>query len=95
MSVDVSLAALRRYVVAHQGFTSRTRRGTASELADTVGRLQAVQLDSISTVDRAHRLTLASRVGAYRRGVESDEALPRATERDRGRIVETSASQRA
>ena len=27
--------------------------------------MQAVQLDSISTVDRAHRLTLVSRIGAY------------------------------
>ena len=31
----------------------------------TIRRLGAVQLDSISTVDRAHRLTLTSRIGAY------------------------------
>ena len=61
----VSLAALRRYVVAHQGFAARFRRSGADEVADTVRRLQAVQLDSIATVDRAHRLTLVSRVGAY------------------------------
>ena len=30
-----------------------------------IRRLTAVQLDSISTVDRAHRLTLAARIGAY------------------------------
>jgi uncharacterized protein YcaQ len=31
----------------------------------TIGRLGCVQLDSISTVGRAHRLTLGSRIGAY------------------------------
>jgi uncharacterized protein len=61
----VSVAALRRYVVAHQGFSSRFRRAGADDVEAAVRRLQAVQLDSIATVDRAHRLTLASRVGAY------------------------------
>ena len=81
MAEPVSLAALRRYLVAHQAFAGRGRRGTRDEVAATVGRLQAVQLDSISTVERAHRLTLGSRVGNYRRGVEF--ALLRA-----GRIFE-------
>src|SRR5579862_6362618 len=61
----MSLAALRRYVVARQGFTGRLRRARADDVAGAIGRLQAVQLDSIATVDRAHRLTLASRIGAY------------------------------
>jgi uncharacterized protein YcaQ len=63
--VAVSVGALRRFVVAHQGFTGRFRRAGGQEVAQTIGRLQAVQLDSIATVDRAHRLTLSSRVGAY------------------------------
>ncbi len=49
--------------------TRATRRASAAparaELAAAIRRLQAVQLDSISTVDRAHRLTLTSRIGAY------------------------------
>ena len=61
----LSLAQLRRYVVAHQGYASRFRRATADDVAAEIGRLQVVQLDSIATVDRAHRITLASRVGAY------------------------------
>src|SRR5579864_7087053 len=61
----VSAAALRRYVVARQGFSSRFRRADADDIAATIGRLQAVQLDSIATVDRAHRLTLSSRIGTY------------------------------
>jgi len=61
----VPVAALRRYVVAHQGYATRFRRARAADVAAEVGRLHAVQLDSIATVDRAHRLTLVSRVGAY------------------------------
>ncbi len=67
----VSLTQLRRYLVAHQGYATRFRRGRASDVATAIGRLGCVQLDSISTVDRAHRLTLTSRVGAYPRGVVS------------------------
>jgi hypothetical protein len=61
----VSVAALRRYVVAHQGYASRFRRAGADNVAAEIARLQAVQLDSIAAVDRAHRLTLVSRIGAY------------------------------
>jgi uncharacterized protein YcaQ len=61
----VSAAALRRYVVAHQGYAGRFRRANASGLAAEIRRLQAVQLDSIATVDRAHRLTLSARIGAF------------------------------
>ena len=67
----VSLAALRRYVVAHQGYAARQRRATAGEVAAEVARLGAVQLDSISTVDRAHRITLATRIGGFDEGVVS------------------------
>jgi len=63
--VTLNVAALRRYVVAHQGYTGRFRRATADDVAAEIRRLQAVQLDSIATVDRAHRITLTSRVGAY------------------------------
>jgi uncharacterized protein len=77
----VSVAALRRYVVAHQGYTSRFRRATIDALEQAIGRLHVVQLDSIATVDRAHRLTLSSRIGAY------DEAWVSKLLRD-GRIFE-------
>jgi len=65
------VAALRRYVVAQQGYASRARRATAGEVEAEVGRLGAVQLDSISTVDRAHRITLSTRVGGFDEGVVS------------------------
>jgi len=62
---SVSVAQLRRYVVAHQGYTTRFRRARTADIASTVHRLGCVQLDSISTVGRAHRLTLSARIGHY------------------------------
>ena len=61
----VSVAQLRRHVVAHQRYATRFRRARADDVVRTIGRLGCVQLDSISTVGRAHRLTLGSRIGAY------------------------------
>jgi uncharacterized protein YcaQ len=61
----VSLAEIRRRVVEAQGYASRTRSGTAAEILETVQRLGCVQLDSISTVERSHRLALGARVGGY------------------------------
>jgi len=61
----VSVAQVRRYVVAHQRYATRFRRALADDVVGTIGRLGCVQLDSISTVGRAHRLTLGSRIGAY------------------------------
>jgi uncharacterized protein YcaQ len=63
--VAVSLTQLRRYVVAQQGFASRPRAAAPDEVERTIRRLSAVQLDSISTVERAHRLTLGARIGSY------------------------------
>ena len=61
----VSSAALRRFVVARQGYAGRNRNATAKNVEAEIRRLAAVQLDSISTVDRAHRITLATRVGRF------------------------------
>ena len=60
-----TLAAVRRLVVSTQGFAPRFRRAQSGDVDDAIGRLGAVQLDSISTVDRAHRITLTSRIGSY------------------------------
>jgi uncharacterized protein YcaQ len=59
-----SVAAVRRLVVARQGFAPRFKRAGRDDVEAAVRRLSAVQLDSISTVDRAHRLTLSARIGA-------------------------------
>jgi uncharacterized protein len=64
-SRTVSPAAIRRAIVAAQGFAPRFRRADVADVEAAISRLGAVQLDSISTVDRAHRLTLAARIGAF------------------------------
>jgi uncharacterized protein YcaQ len=52
-------------MVQAQGYAARARNGTAAELLATVRRLGCVQLDSISTVERSHRIALGARIGAY------------------------------
>jgi uncharacterized protein len=69
--VTITLAELRRRVVSAQGYAGRFRRGRADDVVETVRRLAMVQLDSISTVDRSHRIALTSRVGFYPPGTES------------------------
>ena len=68
---SISIAQLRRHVVAHQGFAARQRTARASEVEATIERLSCVQLDSISTVERSHRIVIAARIGTYRNGVVS------------------------
>jgi uncharacterized protein len=64
-TTTVSLATIRRLAVSAQAYAPRFRRAQAGEVEEAIHRLGAVQLDSISAVDRAHRLTLTSRIGAY------------------------------
>src|SRR5436190_9717388 len=78
---SVKLAAIRRVVVGAQGYASRFRRADEADVEAAIRRLTAVQLDSISTVDRAHKLTLSARVGAF-----SDDVVPQLL-RD-GRVFE-------
>ena len=61
----VRLTAIRRLSVSAQSYTPRFRRAQAGEVEAAIRRLGAVQLDSITAVDRAHRLTLSSRIGSY------------------------------
>ena len=71
MTQPVKVAELRERAVAAQGYAARARTGRPAEVEAIINRLAAVQLDSISTVDRAHRLTIGSRVGTYSRGTVS------------------------
>lgn len=81
MVSTVKLCAIRRLVVASQDFAARFRRACETDVEAAIRRLTAVQLDSISTVDRAHKLTLGACVGAFR-----DEVVPQLL-RD-GRVFE-------
>jgi uncharacterized protein YcaQ len=64
----VAVAAVRRLVLQAQGYASRARSGTGREVEATIRRLSCVQLDSISAVERSHRIALTSRVGDYPKG---------------------------
>jgi uncharacterized protein YcaQ len=61
----ISMTALRRLVIGAQGYTTRSRRGGDSEVEEAIRALSCVQLDSITAVERSHRIVLGSRVGAY------------------------------
>jgi hypothetical protein len=61
----IGLTQLRRVVIAAQGYATRSRRATTADVEAAVRRLGAVQLDSISAVERSHRIVLSGRVGAY------------------------------
>lgn len=63
MAPRLDPAAVRRVIVARQGFAARPRRASLPELEAAIGRLGCVQLDSVMTVQRAHLLTLGARVG--------------------------------
>lgn len=65
------LTAIRRLAIAAQGYAVRSRAGTRAETEAAIGRLSCVQLDSISTVERSHRITLGARIGAFPRETES------------------------
>src|SRR5215831_6523295 len=64
-TTTVNLASVRRLTVSTQAYAARFRRARPGEVEEAIRRLGAVQLDSITAVDRAHRLTLSSRIGAY------------------------------
>jgi uncharacterized protein YcaQ len=77
----ISVTALRRLAVAAQGYAGRTRTATTREVVETIRRASCIQLDSISTVERSHRIAISSRVGTYPPGT-----VPRLLKA--GRVIE-------
>jgi uncharacterized protein YcaQ len=67
----IPLTALRRVVIDAQRYGGRARRGTVREVEAAIRRLSCVQLDSISTVERSHRIVIGSRIGDYPRAAVS------------------------
>ena len=63
----ISLTAPRRIAIHAQGYAARARRGTAHEVEAAIRALSCVQLDSITAVERSHRIVLGARVGPYPR----------------------------
>jgi uncharacterized protein YcaQ len=65
----LALSAARRLAVAAQGFAGAAS-GTPARLTSVLRGLSCVQLDSISAVERSHRIVLACRAGPYPRDAE-------------------------
>jgi uncharacterized protein YcaQ len=65
----IAVPALRRLVVGAQQYAGRRRTASRRDVEETIRRLSCIQLDSISTVDRSHRIAISSRVGIYQPGV--------------------------
>ncbi len=61
----ITLPALRRLVVTAQAYAPRVRRAGADEVEAAIRRASCIQLDTISTVERSHRVAIASRAGLY------------------------------
>jgi uncharacterized protein YcaQ len=63
--------AARRVAVAAQGFAEPVSRGrvTRAHVKRLIGRIQVLQLDSVSVTVRAHYAPVFSRLGAYDRDV--------------------------
>ena len=65
LQTTVSATAVRRLAVAAQGYRARYRRAGIASVEAAIRSLSCVQLDSISTAERSHRIALASRAGDY------------------------------
>lgn len=72
MSAALRLADVRALAIGAQGYAARFRRAERPDVRAIVRRLSCVQLDSITTVERSHRLVIAARAGAYEEGAVSE-----------------------
>ncbi len=68
----MSTSAVRRVAIRAQGYAARFRRARPAEVEAAIRALSCVQLDSISTVERSHRITLVARIGSYPQGTVSE-----------------------
>ena len=63
----ISLTSLRRLVITAQGYVSRYRRAGAAEVESAIRRAMCIQLDTVTAVERSHRIAIATRAGVYPR----------------------------
>ncbi|HEY3050322.1 MAG TPA: crosslink repair DNA glycosylase YcaQ family protein [Gaiellaceae bacterium] len=68
----ISVPALRGLLVTAQGYVPRARRAGAQDVESAIRRASCIQLDTVSAVERSHRIAIATRGGAYPRGLVSE-----------------------
>jgi uncharacterized protein YcaQ len=61
----ISISAIRRLAVTTQGYAARPRRAGADDVEAAIRKASCIQLDTITTVERSHRIALSSRAGPY------------------------------
>jgi hypothetical protein len=72
--MEIAKETVRRLMIEKQGFGDPPRTVTKEDVFDTIDRLGCIQIDTINVVERAHRLTLWSRLGAYDKNLLDDLA---------------------
>ena len=61
------MPALRRLVISAQGYAPRTRRAGSDDVEAAIRRAMCIQLDTVTAVERSHRIAIATRAGLYPR----------------------------
>ena len=72
--MKVSKETVRRLMIEKQGFDRGSGKAKKEDVFRTVDGLGCVQIDTINVVERAHHLTLWSRLGCYDKGLLHDLA---------------------
>src|SRR5262245_36782019 len=67
----ISITALRRLVISAQGYVPRVRRADADDVEAAIRRAMCIQLDTVTAVERSHRIAIGSRAGLYPRDTVS------------------------
>jgi len=65
--LEISKETIRKLTIEKQGFCERPKTVTKEGIFNTIDKLGCIQIDTINVVERAHHLTLWSRLGAYDR----------------------------
>ena len=63
--MEISRESARRLMIEKQGINQFPESNSMKSVVDTISRLGCLQIDTISVIERAHYLTLWSRLGAY------------------------------
>ncbi len=63
--MEISRKSARRLMIEKQGITRFPESKGKKAVVDTIRRLGCLQIDTISVIERAHYLTLWSRLGSY------------------------------
>jgi len=67
----VTITELRRLVISAQDYVTRVKRAAVDDVGAAIRHAMCIQLDTVTAVERSHRIAIASRVGLYPRDTVS------------------------